>query len=181
MELFFGRAGCSGCHSGPLLTDHEFHALALPPIGPGRVRAFDLLPRDVGRMAETDRLADAYRFRTPSLRNVELTAPYGHNGAYATLTGIVRHHLDPRAALDAWTRDRAVLPQAPGLLLPDFAALGDRRIMAEIRARVDIPAVSLDKAEVADITAFLKALTGGESVKGRLGRPEAVPSGLEVD
>ncbi|MEL7183215.1 MAG: cytochrome c peroxidase, partial [Pseudomonadota bacterium] len=101
-DLFFGRANCAGCHGGPLFTDHKFHALALPPFGPGRTRRFDPLPRDVGRMAETDDLADAYRFRTPSLRNVTLTAPYGHNGAYPTLGGIIRHHADPLAALDAW-------------------------------------------------------------------------------
>jgi hypothetical protein len=65
----------------------------------GRTRRFDPYVRDVGRMAESNRLEDAYRFRTPMLRNVALTGPWGHNGAYATLEGIVRHHLDPVASL----------------------------------------------------------------------------------
>ena len=73
--LFHGKAGCADCHSGPLLTDQKFHALAIPPFGPGRTRRFDPYTRDVGRMGETDALEDAYRFRTPSLRNVALTAP----------------------------------------------------------------------------------------------------------
>ena len=81
LDLFYGTAGCSDCHSGPLLTDQQFHALMIPPFGPGRTRRFDPYVRDVGRMGETDNLDDAYRFRTPSLRNVALTAPYGHNGA----------------------------------------------------------------------------------------------------
>ncbi|MCP5071810.1 MAG: hypothetical protein GY947_00760, partial [Rhodobacteraceae bacterium] len=104
LEIFFGKGGCANCHSGKLFTDHQFHALALPQFGPGRTRNFDPYVRDVGRMGETDHLEDAYRFRTPSLRNVALTAPYGHNGAYQTLRGIIRHHLDPRQAFERWNR-----------------------------------------------------------------------------
>ena len=179
--LFAGRAGCAGCHSGPLLTDHGFHALALPPFGPGRTRRFDPLPRDVGRMAETDDLADAYRFRTPSLRNVALTAPYGHNGAYPTLEGIIRHHADPVRGLASWKPDLARLPAAPWLAAVDFAIQGDRHEMARVAARVDIAPVALSDADVADLVAFMGALTGGPSRHGRLGRPDAVPSGLAVD
>ena len=69
MELFYGNANCASCHSGPLMTDQKFHALALPPFGPGRGRKFDPYARDVGFMGESDALEDAYRFRTPSLRN----------------------------------------------------------------------------------------------------------------
>ncbi|MGB1208699.1 MAG: cytochrome-c peroxidase, partial [Paracoccaceae bacterium] len=89
MDLFYGAAGCVTCHSGPLLTDHGFHAIGVPGFGPGRTRRFDPMPRDVGRMGDSDLLEDMYRFRTPSLRNVALTAPYGHNGAYPTLDGMV--------------------------------------------------------------------------------------------
>ena len=89
------------------MSDQKFHALALPAFGPGKTRRFDLQPRDVGHMGESNRIEDAYRFRTPMLRNIALTAPYGHNGAYPTLEGIVRHHLDPLTALD---RGRAIRP-----------------------------------------------------------------------
>ncbi|MEM9796841.1 MAG: cytochrome c peroxidase [Pseudomonadota bacterium] len=180
-DLFFGAAGCAACHSGPLFTDHEFHALALPPFGPGRTRRFDPLPRDTGRMAATDDLEDAYRFRTPSLRNVTLTAPYGHNGAYPTLAGIIRHHADPLGELAAWTPDLAKLPAAPWLEAVDFAIQSDRREMARVASRVDIAPVALTEADVADLVAFLGALEGGESRRGRLGRPDTVPSGLPVD
>ena len=180
-RLFFGRANCASCHSGPLFTDHGFHALALPPFGPGRTRPFDPIPRDVGRMAETDDLEDAYRFRTPSLRNVTLTAPYGHNGAYPTLEGIVRHHADPLGALDRWEPAMARLPKAGWLEEIDFVIRSDAREMARVRARVDIAPVSLSGADVADLVAFLGALEGGASRYGRLGAPDAVPSGLPVD
>mgnify|MGYP002152221492 CR=1 FL=1 len=181
LDLFYGKALCATCHSGPLLTDHRFHALALPQFGPGRTRRFDPYARDVGRMAESDRLEDAYRFRTPSLRNVALTAPYGHNGAFPTLEGIIRHHLDPLGSLDAWQGDMARLPAAPWLAATDFVVTQDRLERARHRARVDIDLPPLTGAEIEDLVAFLHALTGTESVEGRLGVPDSVPSGLAVD
>jgi cytochrome c peroxidase len=61
----------------------------------------------------------------------------------------------------------------------DFIALQDDRERARLKARVDIAPLALEDAEVAELIAFLHALTG--SAKGRLGRPAAVPSGLPVD
>ena len=181
MDLFYGRANCATCHSGPLLSDQDFHALGLPAFGPGKTRRFDPQPRDVGRMGETDRLEDAYRFRTPMLRNVALTAPYGHNGAYPTLEGIVRHHLDPVAARAAWRPEDARLPKADWLQAADFAVQQDAREMARQTAVLDITPVTLSDAEVAELVAFLEALTGRTALTRPLGRPETVPSGLPVD
>lgn len=181
LELFYGNAGCAKCHSGPLLMDQEFHALGLPPFGPGRTRRFDPMVRDVGRMGETDDLADAYRFRTPSLRNVTLTAPYGHNGAYPTLEGIVRHHLDPVEARAGWTRDLAALPEVPWLAPIDFVVQEDRFEMERQAAVLDIDPMRLTDDQVSDIIAFLGALTGYSAESLPLGRPDRVPSGLPVD
>ena len=181
MEIFFGKAGCSGCHRGRLLSDQDFHALAIPHIGPGRTRLFDPHARDVGRMGESDRIEDAYRFRTPMLRNVALTAPYGHNGAYRKLRDIVAHHLDPIGSLANWSPENAILPAADWLAATDFLAFDDRREMERLRSRVDIRPVTLEDAEIDDLVAFLHALTGTTSVLGRLGIPERVPSGLPVE
>ena len=181
MELFYGAAGCASCHSGPLLTDHAFHALGLPAFGPGRTRAFDPYARDVGRMGESNRLEDAYRFRTPALRNVALTAPYGHNGAYPTLEAMVRHIADPGTARAAWTPAMARLPKAPWLEKIDFVIRSDVREMARQAAVQDLPPLSLTDDHVADLVAFLEALTGETAETRPLGRPERVPSGLPVD
>ncbi|KPA20699.1 Cytochrome c551 peroxidase precursor [Shimia sp. SK013] len=180
LELFYGKADCSSCHSGQLLSDQKFHALMLPHFGPGKTRQWDPIVRDVGRMGASDRLDDAYKFRTPALRNVALTAPYGHNGAYADLEAIVRHHLNPRAAFEAWNADHAVLPEVPWLAKADFLAFQDTRERARLSARTDIETIELTDHEVTKLVAFLHALTGTESIKGRLGIPEKVPSGLEV-
>ncbi len=181
LKLFFGEARCASCHSGKLFSDQKFHALALPHFGPGRTRPFDPYVRDVGRMGESDRLEDAYRFRTPQLRNIELTGPFGHNGAYATLEGIVRHHLDPTTSWSNWRPEQVDLPAVPWLASVDFVALQDRRERQRLKSKIDIQAIQLSDPEVADLVAFLKALTGTDSVKGRLGKPNTVPSGLAID
>ncbi|MEC3863143.1 cytochrome c peroxidase [Mesobacterium sp. TK19101] len=181
MMVFYGKGNCAACHSGPLLSDHDFHALALPQFGPGKIRRFDLQPRDVGRMGESDDLADAYRFRTPMLRNVALTAPYGHNGAYPTLDGIVRHHADPLAALTAWDPALADLPKADWLAPVDFIVMQDSREMQRLSQTTDITRLPLSERDVADLVSFLKALTGQTATKRPLGRPATVPSGLPVD
>ena len=181
MDLFFGKAGCVDCHSGPLLSDQKFHALALPAFGPGKTRRFDPQPRDVGRMGESDILEDAYRFRTPMLRNVALTAPYGHNGAYPTLEGIVRHHLDPIGMRDLWTPTQAQLPQADWLADVDFISMADTREQERQRRALDITPVTLSDGEVSDIVKFLESLTGTTAASRPLGRPKDVHSGLPVD
>jgi len=170
MRLFYGEAGCSACHSGPLLTDQKFHALALPPYGPGRTRLFDLLPRDMGHLNESDDLLDRYRFRTPSLRNVELTGPYGHNGAYRELTRMVEHHLNPLDALSRWTMADASMPDVPWLVASDLLIQDDVREM-----------LRLEPQAISDLVEFLHALTGKTVRETPLGRPDVVPSGLSVD
>jgi cytochrome c peroxidase len=181
MKLFYGKAQCAECHQGVFFTDQKFYALALPQFGPGRTRVFDPYVRDVGRMAETDRLEDAYRFRTPGLRNVALTGPYGHNGAYATLEGIIRHHLDPLGSLANWDPAQVILPKAEWLNGIDFVVFEDRFERERLKSRLDIQPLDLTKAEVADLVIFMHALTGTESIWGRLGHPDKVPSGLPVD
>jgi len=172
MELFYGNAGCAGCHSGPLMTDQDFHALGLPAFGPGRTRQWDPYARDVGRMGESNRLEDAYAFRTPMLRNVALTAPYGHNGAYPTLEGIIRHHLDPVAARASWTADALVLPSVPWLSQVDFIIQSDRLEMDRQQNAITIEPRQMTDAEVDALVAFMQALTGSTVDTPRFGIPD---------
>ncbi|APX17513.1 cytochrome C peroxidase [Phaeobacter inhibens] len=181
-DLFFGSAGCSGCHAGPLFSDQNFYALGLPAFGPGRARRFDPYARDVGRMGESDDLADAYRFRTPMLRNVELTGPYGHNGAFPTLDRMIRHHLDPVASRSAWMPDDLQLPDVPWLAATDFVVQQDRFEMArQARARDIYLRQDLSDQDIAALVAFLTGLTGEKARAQQSSVPSAVPSGLPVD
>ena len=178
-QLFYGEAGCASCHSGLFQTDHDFHAIAMPQIGPGKAAGFERHQRDEGRMRVTGDPADAYAFRTPSLRNVAHTSPYGHSGAYGTLEGVVRHHLDPIASLNAYLESAAVLPVAMGE--GDFAVMRDPDEVAKIAVANALKPVDLKEKEVAEIVAFLNTLTDPQSLKGALGIPSSVPSGLPLD
>lgn len=171
MDLFYGKAECATCHSGPLMSDQKFHALGLPAFGPGRTREHDPYARDVGRMAESSRLEDAYAFRTPMLRNVALTGPYGHNGAYPTLEGMIRHHLDPLAARAAWDRGAARLPPAPWLADADFILSQDAIEIKRQLAAIQISPRQITDQEIRDLVAFLEALTGETVHKPPFGVP----------
>lgn len=179
MDLFYGFAGCAACHSGLFQTDHDFHAIAMPQLGPGKAARFEDHALDEGRMRVTGDPQDAYAFRTPSLRNVTATAPYGHSGAYATLEGVIRHHLDPVAALMAYDRAQVVLPDLPGA--DDWRVMDDPDALGAIAAANELVPMSLSDPDIADLIAFLGALTDEGAITGRLGIPETLPSGLPID
>ena len=163
------------------MSDQMFYALGLPPFGPGRTRRFDPEVRDVGRMAESDALEDAYRFRTPMLRNVALTSPYGHNGAYPDLEGIIRQHLDPSRSWEFWRQEMAALPAVPWVSKIDFVVWQDQRELDRQQQALDIKKVDLSDDEIRELVEFLGSLTGKGIGTPPFGVPERVPSGLPID
>ena len=172
MALFYGEAGCGTCHAGPFLTDQQFHAMGAPQIGPGKAAAFEDHARDEGRFRVTGHESDLYAFRTPSLRNVLETGPYGHAGAQSDLKDFLKAHADPVQALASYDIGQATLPEL------DVADLTED--FAPIAAAVTTPAISLADADIAALIAFLEILSDPISKKGRLGIPTTVPSGLPV-
>jgi cytochrome c peroxidase len=145
LELFRGRAECSGCHSieerEAQLTDHQFHSLGVSfervasrladitqRVSAADARALDQMIgadadiAELGRFAVTKDPRDIGKFRTPSLRNVALTAPYMHDGSVSTLA----------AAIDSEVYYRSLERDRPLILTP---------------------------RERADVVAFLQALT----------------------
>lgn len=178
MDLFYGDANCSTCHSGPFQSDMSFHAISIPQFGPGRATGVD--GRDLGRRRVSRVLADSYRYKTPMLRNVALTAPYGHDGAYPTLEGIVRHHLDAVNAMNAWDPALAILPPNPSSTLDDFAIFNDPVDRAARAAANEIEPIALLDEEVAQLVDFLHALTDPKFIDMRTLIPREVPSGLPV-
>ncbi len=177
-RLFYGEAGCAGCHAGRFQTDHGFHAIAMPQIGPGKAEDGETDARDTGRMRVTGQAQDAYSFRTPSLRNVALTAPYGHAGAYPSLERTIRHHSDPVDGLKTYDPGLVWLPDLPGA--DDFRTMNDAEAVRDIAAANEFPGATLSDADIADLVAFLRSLTDRRGIVGRLGVPETVPSGLPV-
>jgi len=128
--LFFGdRLQCGACHSGTNLTDMAFHNTGLYDVdGKGA------LPQgNQGMIEHTGLPADMGRFRTPSLRNVALTAPYMHDGTILTLEAVVAHYAaGGRAAQDG----------TPSPLASPF-----------------VTGFAISREEAADLIAFLESLT----------------------
>ena len=181
--LFFqseneGGAGCANCHSGDFFTDEQFHVLALPQVGPGKEdgRFHD----DFGRFRESGKPVDLYAFRTPTLLNVEVTGPYGHDGAYATLKGIVQHHLNPARAVavyDVTELDPAVQTQ--------YLAFNTQRALSKLEEnrKAGLPAIQnikLTDQQVNDITSFLLTLTD-PCVKSLACLTPWIPSDDDID
>jgi cytochrome c peroxidase len=156
LKLFVGAANCHACHTGPALSDGEFHNLGLPLLpgeepDPGRAGGMRLLRADVFNAASpfSDEPAGTAKlrlgilpapqsqlgaFKTPSLRNVALTAPYMHDGRFADLPEVLEFYAAPKAASPlnlVGTRDANLT------LVPH-----------------------LTTEESADLVAFLQALTG---------------------
>ena len=179
MHLFYGSAGCSGCHGGALQTDHSFHAIAMPQIGPGKGDG-PSGREDFGRERVSGDPADRYRFRVPSLRNVALTAPYGHSGAYNTLDAVVYHHLNPLEALENYDRRQTRMPRRPDLDIYDGYAMEDPSIRAAIAAANELPPVELRESDIRALIEFLHALTDTSALDMRSDVPASVPSGLSV-
>ncbi len=158
--LFYGKAGCVGCHSGDLFTDEQHHNIAAPQIGRGKGHGDGR--EDFGRAAITGAEADKYQFRTPSLLNVEATGPWTHAGAYTTLEAVVRHHLNPQAALDSY--DFNQLDQT-GIQNLDVMAANTQKAIDTLQAQRDanvagvLQNVDLTDGEVVQLIAFLKSLT----------------------
>ncbi len=81
MAVFKGKGRCLLCHNGPNFTDNQFHNLGVPQVGP--------LKDDPGRYNVTRDEHDKGAFKTPTLRSIAETAPYMHDGAFATLEAAV--------------------------------------------------------------------------------------------
>ena len=96
LQVFRGKANCTACHVGPLLSDEEFHNTGVAWKAGGLT--------DPGRFGVTAQDADRGAFKTPTLREVARTAPFMHDGSLATLDEVIDYydrggnanaHLDP--------------------------------------------------------------------------------------
>lgn len=152
LELFFTKAKCAECHSGPMFSDYKFVVNGVPQEGPGKA----VIPGDdCGREEHTMNAADRYMFRTPTLRNVELTPPYMHDGVFENLEQVMDFY------------NQAAFPR--------HSEIGDTELPDELQTPLN-----LTTQEMQDIIAFMKALTdpGSQLSPFLMTVPDRVPSGL---
>lgn len=180
MDLFYGDAGCGGfCHSGKFQTNHRYFSIAMPQIGPGVGDGIGGV-EDFGRERVTGNEGDRYRFRVPSLRNISVTAPYGHAGAYDTLESVVEHYNDRVGSLMSYDPAEAVLPANRNLDPLDFVAMSNQEILAAIAASTRATELELTDTQKRQLVEFMGALTDPGVYDMRWQVPDSVPSGLPV-
>ncbi|MFN7589993.1 MAG: cytochrome c peroxidase [Planctomycetota bacterium] len=100
-DLFFGKARCFSCHYGTNFTDEAFHVTL---VNDG----------DLGRTSVTGRVRDGHRFKTPTLRNVDSTGPYFHDGSVSTLAEVVHLYSIGGARTDVVDSEIRPLGLTPG-------------------------------------------------------------------
>ena len=178
LELFYGKAKCASCHSGTFQTDHKFYSIAMPQVGPGKGDGEG--HEDFGRAKVTKKTRDRYRFRTPTLRNVKLTGPWGHAGAYNSLEAVIEHHINPIRSLMNYDLRQLVMPKVENFLESDFMIMNDIEALAKIAKSSQINMPQLSKTEIQDILTFLDSLTDTAAFDMRNDVPARLPSGLPV-
>jgi cytochrome c peroxidase len=174
--LFFGKARCSQCHNGPLIGGQQFASVAAPQLGPGTGKA---APLDAGRgdpsIVSQPQFPNFF-FRVPPLRNVELTAPYMHDGAYPTLEAVVRHYNNVDSAVKSYDVSQ-LDPSLRASYHGDATTINT--LLSSLDGRLRQP-LALTADELRQLVAFLKSLTDPGARELNAAIPSSVPSGLPV-
>ena len=139
--IFFGKGKCASCHSGRHYTDFKYYSVPFIQAGFGK-NGFGV---DYGRFNVTHNPNDLYKFRTPSLINVEKTAPYGHSGSAMNLKEAIISHFDPLRLIDS---DKMTPLERFEL---------NKKIMASNNGVKNI--AYIDDDEIEELIAFLKTLS----------------------
>ncbi|MDF1780440.1 MAG: FG-GAP-like repeat-containing protein [Alcanivoracaceae bacterium] len=163
--LFFkskadGGLGCAACHSGDRFTNEKYYNVGFPQIG----RGFQRTDRtDVGRWLVTRDAADWYAQRVPSLLNIDLTAPYGHAGTFASLEEVIDYHIEPRTGFGNFDFTLQHLPQFinSGVTYPQAQTITiyafEHQNFSD--AQDMLPMRQLTTQERSELVAFLRSLT----------------------
>ena len=121
LRLFRGKANCTACHIGPTFSDEGFHNTGVA------FQDGNLI--DEGRFAVTGKQGDRGVFKTPTLRNIALTAPYMHDGSLATLEDVIELYDrggNPNPHLDEELRPLKLTPKEKQVLVAFLRALSGK-------------------------------------------------------
>ena len=156
-KLFFtaqnsGGAGCASCHSGDFFTDEKAHNTGMPQIGLGKSNG-KTGSNDYGCELTTNLPKDKFRFRTPSLLNVEVTGPWGHAGAYTSLEAVTEHMLSPTKSAENYDLEQL---KQKNIIVKDVKANTLEAINYGIHLKAK-PNVTKD--DIRYLVSFLKSLT----------------------
>lgn len=162
---------CSLCHNGPAFTDNQFHNVAVAQFGPGKGNGAGLND-DFGRMNVDNNPAMQYAFRTPGLRNVVLTAPYGHDGAFFSLREFIAHYSESDLRLRSFD-PMTLEPLLQGKLVANADAI-------LLTRDTILNGVVIPDSMITQLMDFMTALTDDPRTHPSV-VPRRVPSDLPID
>lgn len=175
-KLFAGAGKCIQCHNGPFLSDFKSHSLGVPHLGPGKEEKSN----DRGLELITGDSMDRYKFKTPPLRNVALTAPYMHNGFFKSLKDAVKFHCHPNRFFYFFVAGNT--QSHSNIFYPSIdrdSLRNTERLFSMSPKLVAMP--NLRESDVDDLVYFLNSLTDFRSIGTPIGGiPSLVPSKLPV-
>ena len=184
---FFTTGQCASCHDGNLFSDFDNYNIGVPQVGPGTAQ-LDSDPLfqgyttwDFGLEEITFQRHDRFKYRTPPLRGVALSAPYMHNGAYRTLEAAIRHHTYPEAAYANYDISQIEPDMQAAEGLKPMAAVFERRNPVVLGHNPGQRRIDLTDAQISELIEFLKTLTDPRMLDTASLAPSSVPSGLPVD
>ena len=162
-RAIFVQVNCVFCHGGPLLSDQNFHNVGVRPQA-----------EDTGRGSVTGNSNDNGRFKTPNLRNIELRAPYMHNGRFSTLEEVVEFY-NRGGDFNAPNKDPRVRPL--GLSTQQRADLVSflKRPMTDVRVKDGLP--PFDRPQLYTESNRVPVITG----TGRAGLGGIIPQVIAVE
>jgi len=166
---------CATCHSGDMFTDMNYYNLLVPQLGPGKGNGTSGR-EDYGRANVSFDWRDRYQFRTAPLRNVAITAPYFHSGAYDTLEDVIWHHANVWQSAQQYDPSQS-LPQTFYSSFREY----DFEAQAPYVAADLAQGLPLSHQDVADLITFLESLTDASASDLSHFVPQTVPSGLPLD
>lgn len=164
--VFFGAGRCGDCHSGPLLSDGEFHNIGVPLLD----------PIDEGRAA-VDPAGTPFAFRTPPLRNTAASPPFMHNGTMADLQDVLRHYSNPERTAASYDGE-GLPPELAARIVTDEAELA--RLTSALSEDLPLAGTGATPVGLSNIRQFLLHLVDDSAIEQAGRAPESVPSGLAV-
>ncbi|MCA8986641.1 MAG: c-type cytochrome, partial [Planctomycetaceae bacterium] len=128
-DLFFGKANCSACHSGPSFSDLAFHNIGI---------GMDRDEKDPGRFEVSKLQGDFGAFKTPTLREIARTGPYMHDGSLKTLQEVVEHY--NRGGIDNPYLDEELFPlKLTSEQIQDLVQFMEEGLSSEHYPLVEVP------------------------------------------
>lgn len=152
LKIFLTRGKCISCHNGRHLSDFKYKSVGVPQFK----SVNDNTEFDKGRFEVTGVKADQFKYRTPPLRNLALTAPFMHTGAFKSLEEVIEHYSNVKTSLEEFDLSRVDFSNYNAGFVLDKDALRNKLRINLISIGEMRRGLNLTDSEKKDLLSFLE-------------------------